>query len=1555
MHLVALGKPAAVVPVEYQKTKITLYKVEDALAARCKVASKLTHRMLTALQRKRNVNDEPEWAPMQQLFDAGLSYDPFSGMPVFDPRTCAPALLKALWRGFCGVADTINTKQMGQTDKALDELQMRLHEHAAQITERKQGRRAGALAKRPRASSPAPSLSDEGTDTGEATRVAKLRPRRVIPDDDNDDDGPTPMPPVAGSDDADDEGNDDGDLHQPGLDDYIGSCSYCGGPEPHCIACGVCYCAWCEPGGCRDDDAALHTPPDVADSSSEPESEPAEAKASELKPTCKPVAPSPPSPPPSPPGDKQRVASLRGRSPTGALDQWLDGVRVRAADKSSRRGGKPPASCAATAAPLHEQGDMDVDDAPESPNAARRGGASHGEIVGVEPSERPPLPGSAAGPWARAAAEVERAAEELAWRPRRVCNEAETPNETPSEPQKNSMNGASTAVGPCMSAPRVSALREPARHGLKPYNRIESTPCLQTAKRFTMRLKACRQDYKRALALLDEMRGSRVLPNVFHYSAAISACEKGGQWQRALALLGEMRAARVVPDVITFNAAISACEKGGQWQRALALLDEMRAARVAPNVITFSAAISACEKGGQWQWALALLDEMRAARVAPNVTTFSAAISACARANQPERAMRLWDELCASSSLVIDGASFNAILDAVVCWPRKARELWEFGLERGVYPSNHPYLQREDGCSICVLDLHGLGEGAAEAAIHWLLDEKVSVGNRGFIYDSTHVDDVRFITGWGRSRKLTHTGDLRARAIATLGHRGLPIVPTRNPGVVQTKGGTYFEAAPFQIMYRDLHGHHGSLDGVCCDDTASAVLHRIAAKLGLSEAATSRVRLVKAGKQLEPTVACGLAKGDTVHVLGRVEGGIRHREVGSASGAALIDAPGEDEAAFDERHDSPPSAEPPPGMPRPKERVSAIEMHWSDISCFVCDDRHAAQRCEVALSAMCRGMTELTHGRLCIVGSYALHRHICAHLRQAPSWTPNDIDIFYCPNGGGRGAVGDGLDRDDLRRRLVSMARCCQMEMCGAGEVGGFHYHTTTSYSANVKRDRDDDGEDAACVAAFAREQLVSLCSSERPRAREYRICWTTKVFDSDARGGWPPVFNLVEVEPAGQFAQFATVGTGDRFAIGVLAGFDLVPCQVAYISGKDARLTEVANDATRAAIRGGELRLAGGAFERTDVYATLCQLDRMRKYVARGFRLPPGSVAAAPMALREGTPSSALNHALLELLGGRLHWEPSTPPRAATPARRPQCPLLLKFSRTDGSDWRVAVPRSSAVAPPLATAPMDGAAVAAPARRLCSQPEALAVWTFVNSVKNDVYRTKRDLRACVRQYSGWRVLGQLRRSGKGIDRFDLYVLPPDVLPDLPLRSLRPTNRAVRSFRGLWSLLVQRCGATAAGGGGAATAARLNGRCPSCCALPCCQRASAGGAQHAASAARAAPPLPPKKRYRAVAGPRVHDPQAVASGNTCAANVSEMAGVEYAAAAAAASVPLLTAAEDGGKAAVAARLDGDPQPRPAANCESAAERPLGWRPIRVCGEDEEPVDMWAVAGEDQPW
>ncbi|CAK0858315.1 unnamed protein product [Prorocentrum cordatum] len=70
---------------------------------------------------------------------------------------------------------------------------------------------------------------------------------------------------------------------------------------------------------------------------------------------------------------------------------------------------------------------------------------------------------------------------------------------------------------------------------------------------------------------------------------------------------------------LSYSAGISACENGEQWQLALALLSEMRAAKLEPNDISYSAGISACEKGEQWQWALALLSEMSEVKVEPTV------------------------------------------------------------------------------------------------------------------------------------------------------------------------------------------------------------------------------------------------------------------------------------------------------------------------------------------------------------------------------------------------------------------------------------------------------------------------------------------------------------------------------------------------------------------------------------------------------------------------------------------------------------------------------------------------------------------------------------------------------------------------------------------------------------------------------------------------------------------------------------------------------------------------------------------------------------------------
>ena len=73
-----------------------------------------------------------------------------------------------------------------------------------------------------------------------------------------------------------------------------------------------------------------------------------------------------------------------------------------------------------------------------------------------------------------------------------------------------------------------------------------------------------------------------------------------------------------------------------------------------------------------------------------------------------------------------------------------------------------------------------------------------------------------------------------------------------------------------QIMYRDLSGHHRTLDGVCARDSAASVLQRIADKMGVS---AQTLWLAKEGKELDMCAPCGIGKHETVHVLSRLDGG----------------------------------------------------------------------------------------------------------------------------------------------------------------------------------------------------------------------------------------------------------------------------------------------------------------------------------------------------------------------------------------------------------------------------------------------------------------------------------------------------------------------------------------------------------------------------------------------------------------------------------------------------------------------------------------------------------
>lgn len=137
--------------------------------------------------------------------------------------------------------------------------------------------------------------------------------------------------------------------------------------------------------------------------------------------------------------------------------------------------------------------------------------------------------------------------------------------------------------------------------------------------------------------LLAGMPKAKVAPNVVTYGAAISACDKGSQWQQSLDLLKLMVRRKVPPDRVCFSSATSACGRAMRWDHALALLASMPAMQLVPDFVSRSTVVAACASALSWSKALSMalaLREEAPNGQTPNGILWGGVLSAMARARQ---------------------------------------------------------------------------------------------------------------------------------------------------------------------------------------------------------------------------------------------------------------------------------------------------------------------------------------------------------------------------------------------------------------------------------------------------------------------------------------------------------------------------------------------------------------------------------------------------------------------------------------------------------------------------------------------------------------------------------------------------------------------------------------------------------------------------------------------------------------------------------------------------------------------------------------------------------
>lgn len=150
--------------------------------------------------------------------------------------------------------------------------------------------------------------------------------------------------------------------------------------------------------------------------------------------------------------------------------------------------------------------------------------------------------------------------------------------------------------------------------------------------------------------------------NLIAISAAVSACEKGSQWEKALGLFAEFRAHNDpgvqksqgdICDIVVYSAVISSCSKCARWQTALGLLQDFERsaaqaqaqAAQAANAQTYNAAMLACVTGHAWRTAAALALQMQLQQVETDVIASCTLVGAFVAGTQPVQTAACMDLL----------------------------------------------------------------------------------------------------------------------------------------------------------------------------------------------------------------------------------------------------------------------------------------------------------------------------------------------------------------------------------------------------------------------------------------------------------------------------------------------------------------------------------------------------------------------------------------------------------------------------------------------------------------------------------------------------------------------------------------------------------------------------------------------------------------------------------------------------------------------------------------------------------------------------------------------
>lgn len=159
-----------------------------------------------------------------------------------------------------------------------------------------------------------------------------------------------------------------------------------------------------------------------------------------------------------------------------------------------------------------------------------------------------------------------------------------------------------------------------------------------------------------ASSLLEDMKLTKIEPDIITYSTLIKGYCLEGDVDRAFRILAEMkREEKLVPDEIMYNSILDGCAKQHRVEEALRILDEMKAAGTNPSNYTLSILVKLLGHARRLNQAFQMVEDLSKQNgFRPNVQVYTCLMHACILNRRLDRAVALHDTMVSTSESVAD-------------------------------------------------------------------------------------------------------------------------------------------------------------------------------------------------------------------------------------------------------------------------------------------------------------------------------------------------------------------------------------------------------------------------------------------------------------------------------------------------------------------------------------------------------------------------------------------------------------------------------------------------------------------------------------------------------------------------------------------------------------------------------------------------------------------------------------------------------------------------------------------------------------------------------------